>query len=103
LQTVLIAAGFYPLATEEVVGGHKSEVYGEVDFCNPLHVYEPLMGGRRFANPAVSISSVEVGLRLVFGSLVPTESGWKITNHEHLLSQADLLIKPSPVTYFKPQ
>lgn len=103
LQSVLKGVGFQPLATEEVMEGRGDEVYSAVDFSTPIHWYESVPGRARFSNPAVSIAPSEAGLRLVFGSLISTPSGWRITNNNHLVTRPESLIKPSGVTYFKCQ
>lgn len=102
LQTILTGNGFEAFYSDAVANGYAGDEYADLDFVKPDKFYEPsILVKGRFRNPAVSITRSEENLSLVFGYLLPTTSGWKITNNDHPYTQPEGLIEPSPVTYFK--
>lgn len=102
LQNVLTENGFSAFFSDEVAEGNAGDVYADLDFVKPDKFYEPsILVKGRFRNPAVSVDRVAENLRLVFGNLIATQSGWKLTNNDHPFTKPEGLIQPSPVTYFK--
>ena len=102
LQNVLIGNGFKPLRTDAVLAGDAEKYYADLEFNRPMHFHTPpevRMGYLR--NPAVSISRSGDHLKMVFGSVFHTASGWRITNSTASHLEPEKLIVPSPVSYFK--
>lgn len=102
LQTIIVNKGFYPLATDEVLAGQAYLVYADVDFSTPHRFYKPPEIQRGyFRNPAINIDRVDDKLKLTFGYVFNTASGWRITNSTASHLEPEKLIVPSPVSYFK--
>ena len=102
LQSILTAKGFYPLATAEFLAGEADKHYADLDFSKPAHFHRPPEKQRGyFRNPAINIDRVGENLKLTFGHVFNTASGWRITNSTASHLDPEKLIVPSPVSYFK--
>lgn len=111
LQTVLEGLGFSPLLNFqiEMVMNDISILFSRLDLRRPLDsdfrlpVIAPRNSGTTLHRdvPAVSITeNPETDrLRLIFGKLYKVESGWRMTNREHIKNHGG--IQPSLATYFK--